>query len=445
MVDWLIEHRRSNLWASMGIGKSSATLMALDVLTLMGEIDSSEPTLVIGPKRVARDVWPEEVCKWENFRGIQVVPIMGSPRQRQDALKRRAEIYTTNYEQLPWLVEQYLERWPFRQVVADESDRLKGFRTKQGGERARAIGRVAHYLTRRWINLTGTPASNGLKDLWGQNWYVDRGVRLGATYEDFKKRWFHRAWSGFGIEPMPFAEDQIKSRLKDVTLTVDAKDYFDLKEPIVEVIKVRLPPKARRIYRDLEDELYAELGDGATVEVFNAAALTSKCLQLANGAIYTERPKWEAIHDEKLEALESVVAESGGAPVLVAYQFKSDLARLKAAFPRAVELSTREGMKAFREGHAEIGLAHPKSMGHGIDGLQYVCNILVRFGHDWNLGERLQMLERIGPMRQLQAGLDRPVFVYDLIAEKTVDEQVLEVHRTKRRVLDVLLEAMKQR
>jgi hypothetical protein len=244
---------------------------------------------------------------------------------------------------------------------------------------------------------------------------------------------------------MPHAEAEIHALLKPTCLTIDPKDYFDLRDPIVTELRIKLPERARKIYKKLERELFAELGDHGNVEAFNAAALTNKCLQLANGAVYTDHPTWAPIHDEKIEAVRSVVNESGGMPILLAYEFKSDVARLKAAFPSAVELRTSEGMKAFRAGDAPIGLAHPKSMGHGIDGLQEVTNILVRFGHGWNLGERLQMLERIGPMRQMQSGLDRPVFVYDIVAENTVDEDVIEAHASKTTVQQALLRAMKRR
>jgi SNF2 family DNA or RNA helicase len=428
----------------MGTGKTSATLYTLDLLKLLGDIGTS-PTLVIGPVRVARDTWPEEVAKWDQFKDLRIVALSGSPKQRIDALKRKADIYTISYELAPWLVTQYQAKWPFRQVVADESDRLKGFRMNQGGMRAHQLGRIAHNLTDRWINLTGTPAPNGLKDLWGQTWYIDKGERLGRTYSAFMNRWFRPKWSGHGVEPMPHAGKEIHAALKDVCLTIDPKDYFDLKDPIVRTINVILPPKARALYKTLEKELFAEMGALGNIEVFNAAALTNKCLQLANGAVYIDYPKWIPVHDEKIEALRSIEAESGGTPLLVAYSFKSDLARIKAAFPRAVELSTSAGMAAFRSGNAGIGLAHAKSMGHGIDGLQSVTNILVRYGHDWNLGERMQMLERIGPVRQMQAGLDRPVFVYDIIALETVDETVIQAHSSKRSVQDLLLEAMKRR
>lgn len=443
MIPWLREHKRCALWAGMGIGKTSAALYALELMRLTGEIGDA-PTLVVAPMRVARDGWYAEAQKWAQFHDLEIVPLTGSPAERKKKLGAKADIFTVSYETAPWLVEQYLERWPYRQVIADESDRLKGFRTRQGGMRARNLARVAHNLTDRWVNLTGTPAPNGLKDLWGQTWYLDKGERLGRTYSAFMDRWFRPKWNGEGVEPMPHAEAQIHAQVRDICLTIDPHDYFDLREPIVTTVKVPLPAAARAIYKQLERDMFARLADGGEVEAFNAAALTNKCLQLANGAVYTDYPQWSAIHDEKIEALRSIQAESGGTPLLVAYQFKSDLARLLAAFPKAVCLADTAGMQAFRRGDAPIGLAHPASMGHGIDGLQLVTNILVRFGHDWNLGTRMQMLERIGPMRQVQAGFDRAVFVYDLVAEDTIDEDVVAAHAAKRGVQDALLYAARR-
>jgi hypothetical protein len=442
MVEWAREHKRCAIWAGMGSGKTSAMEYLIALLNLLGE---SDPWLVIGPMRVARDTWPEDMARWEQFSGMSIVALVGTPRERTQLLKRKADVYTISYESAPWLVAHYMDKWPFRNVIADESDRLKGFRLKQGGHRAHQLGRIAHNMTNRWINLTGTPAPNGLKDLWGQTWYLDRGARLGRTYTAFTERWFKPKWNGFGIEPLPKADAEIHAAVRDICLTVDVKDYFDLKEPIFTRISVKLPQKARGIYKALEKELFAELGEHGEVEVFNEAALTNKCLQLANGAVYTEYPKWAPIHDEKIEAIRSVLAESGGKPILVACSFKSDFARIKAAFPRAVELSTTTGMRAFKSGDAPIGMAHPKSLGHGVDGLQNATNILVRFGHTWNLGETIQMLERIGPMRQMQAGFDRPVLVYDIVATDTLDEDVLASYSSKCTVQDALLYAARRR
>lgn len=456
MVEFIRKVKRGNLWAGMGIGKSSGMLFTIQLMRLLGEI-GDKPTLVIGPARVARDTWPDEVHKWTQFEDIRIMSLSGTPEERARKLLYKADIYTISYELMPWLVNHYLGKWPFRQVVADESDRLKSFREKKGGvnlesekagktgKRAHQISRIAHTMVDRWMNLTGTPAPNGLKDLWGQNWYVDRGLRLGNTHGAFMKRWFQRSWSGHGVEPLQYADKQIHDALRDVTLTIDPKDYFDLKDPIVTKIEVTLPPVARKIYKELERDLFTKLEDGAEVEVFNSAALTNKCLQLANGAAYTIYPEWSPVHDQKIEALESVVHEAGGVPVLCAYQFKSDKARILQAFKGAVDLADKKGMAAFRAGTSPLGLAHPASMGHGIDGLQNVTNILVRFGHDWNLGTRMQMLERIGPMRQLQAGLDRGVFVYDIVAKDTIDEDVIAAHISKRSVQDALLLAMKRR
>lgn len=444
MVDFLKSTLRCALWAGMGLGKSSATLFLLVLLKILGELGPG-PILVIGPKRVARDTWPDEVKKFVEFRHLRITALTEcTPTERKSRLRRPSDIFTINYELLPWLVEHYGARWPFRTVIADEADRLKGFRTRQGGQRAQQLARVAHNLCHRFIELTGTPSPNGLVDLWGQIWYLDRGHRLGATYTAFLERWFKPKWSGVGVEPMPHAEREIHALLADICLTIDPRDWYDIQEPIVKPIHVTLPPTARRIYKELEKEMYAKLECGGEIEVFNAAALTNKCLQLANGAVYTEYPKWAPIHDAKIEALESLLSEAGGTPVLCAYSFKSDVARLIRAFPKAALLATTKGMAAFKAGDSPLGLAHPASMGHGIDGLQYITNILARFGHDWNLGNRMQMLERIGPMRQIQAGFDRPMFAYDLIADDTLDEDVIAAHKYKRGVQDALLRAMRR-
>lgn len=458
MVDWMRENKRCALWAGMGIGKSSATLFTIDWLRLLGEIDQSSPILIIGPMRVARDTWPEEIAKWENFKSLKLVTLTGCTAEvRRDRLNSRADIFTINYELAEWLVEHYMERWPFRVVVADESDRLKGLREKKGGtdltrtkkgasaSRAFQLARVAHNLVDRWINLSGYPAPAGLGDLWGQTWFLDRGQRLGRTYGEFQRRYFRKKWSGYGMELIPYAEPIIHRELKDICLTVDPKDYFNLQEPIRHTIEVDLPPKARAVYKTMERDLYAKIEElGVELNALNSAVATQKCLQLANGAVYTEHPNWVPIHNAKLEALESVVHEAAGMPILVAYSFQSDKARILKAFSNAVDISTPNGLRAFKAGEAGLGVAHPKSMGHGIDGLQYISNIICFFGHDWKTGERVQMIERIGPMRQLQAGFTRPVYIYDIIARKTEDEHVMEVHAGNGTVSEVLLRAMKR-
>jgi|HubBroStandDraft_4_1064222.scaffolds.fasta_scaffold00046_33 SNF2 family DNA or RNA helicase len=458
MVDFVRGVKRCGLWAGMGIGKSSALLYVIDTLKLLGEL--STPALVIGPARVAADTWPEEVAKWDQFRDLTIVPLTGGPRARLDKLKARADIFTVSYELAPWLVEYFMAKWPYRGlVVADEADRLKGLRGKKGGhnldgskkrgasgERAFQLARIAHSMVDRWVNLTGTPTGNqGYADLWGQTWYLDRGQRLGATHGEFMRRYFQKNWSGYGVQLGPYSKALIDNELRDICLTIDPKDYFDLREPIVNTVNVTLPPKARALYKDLETKMFAEIAEYGEVRIFNKGGLVNKCLQVASGAVYTESPTWAPVHNAKIEALESIVHEAGGAPLLVQYNFRHEAARIQHAFPRAIDLSTDTGLAIFKDGGAPMGYAHAKSMGHGIDGLQKVCNTIVRFGQDWNTRDRDQMRARIGPMRQYQEALDRPVFEYDIIAKDTVDEDVIEVHKTNCSVLESLMNAMKRR
>lgn len=454
-IDFMVRNPRCNLWAPPGMGKTSSVIAAADLMYLTSDL--TRPVLVLGPLRVAREVWRDECAKWSNFSHIITSEIVGTEKERMRAVRKDASIYCANYEQIPWLVAHFKEKWPFQMIVADESTKLKSFRLNQGGRRAAMLGKVAWMPgVERFINLTGTPSPNGLMDLWGQQWFIDQGKRLGMTYGAFIERWFYRKPTDGGQQYMGrltahrHANDEIQGRLKDCTMSLDPKDWFDLEEPITNIVKIKLPSKARAIYKDLEGQMFSELESGHDIEAFNAAALTMKCLQLANGAVYvkdgegpTATTFTQPVHDEKILALESIIEESTG-PVLVAYNFTSDKDRILKHFGNDVALlGTKEGMKRFKRGEARIGLAHPKSVGHGVDGLQDVTNVLVRFGHDWNLEERMQMVERIGPTRQAQSGHKRPVLIYDLIAEDTVDETVLERHKTKRDIQDLLMASMK--
>lgn len=448
-MDHMSANPRCALWAKPGMGKTLLTLTHLDILhRVWGE---SAPTLVLAPLRVARDGWPTEVKKWKHLRGLEVVPVVGSANERRAALRRDAQVYTTNYEQLPWLVEELGDRWPFRTVVADESTKLKGFRLRQGTMRAQALAKVAHTKAERWINLTGTPASNGLEDLWGQTWFLDAGRRLGRTFSAFRDRWFRPIKVGQFNRwvPTEWAQEEIQQRLADICLTLDPKDWFDMRDPIVNVVHVDLPASAKVKYRELERELFTMIGS-TEIEVMNAAARSMKCLQLANGAAYVDPERygdgaWVEVHSEKLDALEELADETGDDPLLVTYQFRSDLVRLLKRFPDALDLSRKDHLEAAKAGKGKIWLGHPASMGHGVDGLQEHCNTVVFFAQDWNLELHDQVLERVGPMRQLQAGKNRPVFLHYIVARGTIDEVVMERRSGKRSVQELLLEYMKGR
>lgn len=443
IIEFIGQRDRCNVWAGMGTGKSASTLTALDLLALA---DTPFPALVLAPKRVASSTWPAEVRKWQHLHGLTVADWSGT-RVFPHAVG--SDITTVNYDNVEALVAHWGDRWPYRTVIADEATRLKSFRLRQGGKRAQALGKVAHKRTARWVNLTGTPAPNGLTDLWGQQWFIDAGQRLGRTFQAFEQRWFQSERVGASefarrLLPTAFAQREIEERLADCTITVRASDFLDLPPLVENVIEVELPPRARRHYRELEREMFTALAGGAEVEAFNAAALTMKCLQLANGALYVDdRGTYQEVHDEKLEALKSVVEESAGTPVLVAYHFKSDLARLEKALPMGRRLDADPGtVRAWNEGRVPVLFAHPASAGHGLN-LQDGGNILVFFGLNWNLEEHEQIIERIGPTRQAQSGHNRPVFVHRIVAKGTVDELVLQRLQSKASVQDLLLNAMK--
>ena len=449
MLDHIAEHPRCAVFGRMGSGKTMATGTAISCASQLDE----DPVLVLGPKRVANKTWPDEFKAWDHLKHHEVVPVIGTQTERLQALaqikKGNASIYTINYDNLPWLVDQLgFTTWPFRTVVADESTRLKNFRTRQGGKRSAALAKVAFQpQVKRWVNLTGTPASNGLKDLWGQTWFLDKGERLGRSYSAFTDRWF--TGSGFEnreLKPTGGAQDEIHARLGDICLTINPGDWITVPEPIVTRIEVELEGKAKRMYRDMEREMFLQIREHE-IEAVHAASRTIKCLQLANGAIYLnpERTLWEPVHNAKMDALESIVEEACGMPVLVAYHFKTDLERLKKHFPQGREFDANPATEdAWNEGRISIMFIHPASGGHGVN-LQHGGNILAFFGHWWDMEQRDQVLERIGPMRQWQSGKGRSVYIYDIVAKDTVDEDVLLRHTSKRSVQETLLEALTRR
>ena len=448
IVEHMVRSPRANVWAGMGTGKTVSTLTALDFL--MNDLGEDGPALVLAPLRVAKSTWPTEAAKWPHLRRLTLSAIVGERAEREAALRSKAQVYTTNYDVLPWLAEHLGDDWPFKIVVADEATRLKSFRITQGGKRAGVLGKVAHTRVERWVNLTGTPAPNGMIDLWGQAWFLDQGKRLGRSFSAFEQRWF--AWKKRDAKDrfakdmvlMDGAQKQIEGLLRDLTITVRASDFMDLPPLVENVIEVDLPPTARRHYRELEREMFTRLAEGDEVEAFNAAGKTMKCLQAANGALYLEDGStWKEIHDAKIEALQSVVEEAAGAPVLVAYHFKSDLARLQRAFPQGRTLDADPAtIAAWNAGHVPVLFAHPASAGHGLN-LQDGGNILVFFGLWWDLEQHEQIIERIGPTRQAQSGHNRPVYLHRIVAKQTVDELVLARLQTKASVQSLLLEAMK--
>ncbi len=433
-------NRRCGLWMPMGSGKSVTTLTALDQLSMVEDVF---PALVLAPLRVAKTTWPAEVALWSHLKHLRISVITGTPAQRLAALRAPADIYATNYDNLDWLFQQEGRSGRFKTFVADEWTRLKSFRLRQGGSRARALGKMMTFADgERFIGLTGTPAPNGIKDLWGQLWYVDQGARLGKTFSAFEQRWFYKGYDDYSLQPHDHAQQEIEALLRDVCLTVTG---LPVDAPIVSPVYVDLDRKARDIYDQMEDEFYTEVEEHG-VEAANAAVKAGRLMQIANGALYIDDDRnWRAIHGHKIDALESIISEANGAPVLVAYNFRHDLERLLKAFPQGQALDTDpKSIERWNAGGIPVLFCHPASAGHGLS-LQHGGNILARFGFDWNLESYMQMLERIGPTRQRQSGYDRPVFDYPILARRTIDEVVFDRLHNKRSVQDALLAGMARR
>lgn len=463
LIEMAIAVPKCALWAFMGAGKTAAVLTAMDRMQLAGTL--TKPTLIIAPLRVAREVWPNEPAEWEHLAHLKIVPILGNEHQRRAAFHMPGDAYTVNFENLEWLISTWGLHWPYGMIVIDEATKVKSLRANirknaagkqwvqgQGGKRAKALlSAIFQFNTDRIILLSGTPSPNGLQDLWGQAFFLDYGRRLGRVFDAFQSRWFRYDFNGFGLEPLPFAQEQIQEALKDICLSLKSEDWFDVAKPIARRIEITLPPEAMTKYREMERTMYAEI-QNHPVEAFNAGARTQKLLQMAAGACYlgdASDPgsrRWVVSHDAKLDALEEIVEEAAGEPILVAYHFKSDLYRLKGRFgKKARELDQKpQTIKDWNAGKIPMLLAHPASAGHGLN-LQHGGSRLVYFSPSWNFEEHAQILERIGPVRQMQSGYKRNVFVYYITAKNTVDDDVMLALETKRTVQDVLMDGMRRR
>lgn len=443
-----IEHQllvpRGGTWAGMGTGKTGATLTALQ---LYQTLEDPRPALVLAPKRVASRTWPREMEKWDHLTG-EVQPILGSAADRSAALlgglrRGNASLFTINYENIPWLVDFLSDRrspWPFDTIIADESTKLKSYRTRQGGSRAQALSKVA-FEANRFIGLTGTPMPNGLKDLWGQTWFYDHGQRLGKSYAAYMNRWFQKDYTGFNFTPLEHAQGEIEERLRDICLSVSVP----IEEPIVNKVYVDLPGAVRARYREMEKEAYTEIAAHG-IEAVHAASRTGKLLQIVAGAIYDEDKNVHHLHDAKIEALESIVAEAAGMPVLVAVNFKFEAPMIIKAFGagQARLLESDQDIDDFAAGKILVGIAHPAVLGHGINDMERATNIAAFYSGDWNLEFHDQIIERIGPMRQMQSGFNRPVHLHYILAENTIDEDVYDRRVNKRTMQDIMKKAMER-
>jgi len=430
-VDYAIDNKSCMLALDMGLGKSVSTLTAIADLIGAGLVGK---VLVIAPLRVCNSVWAQEARKWRHTEHLRVSVATGPVKSRTAALFKSADVYVINKENVPWLVEHCGKKWPFDMVVIDESSTFKNAQSK----RFKALKKMLPTIE-RMVLLTGTPSPNGLHDLWAQMYLVDFGERLGRTLTGFRQRFFDTDYFGHKYELRKGMADKIHGIISDKVLHMSADDYLDLPERIDIVAQVDLGAKPFAAYKDFEKTSFAELEDGQEVEAINAAVLAGKLMQYANGAMYTDaNGSWVETHKAKLDALADIVDDNTGETMLIAYNFKSDLARLRKKFPQAVVLDKEQNtIDRWNRGEIPMLLAHPASAGHGLN-LQSGGALCVWFGMTWNLEYYLQFNARLH-----RQGQDRPVRIIHLIGKGTIDERVLNVLKSKDVSQSELLKALK--
>jgi len=431
-INFIMEEERCGLFLGLGLGKTTSTLTALQDLSDSMAISKA---LVIAPLRVANTVWKQETAKWRHLKDLKVSICTGNETQRLAGLNVTADVYVINRENIPWLVALYKKRWPFDAVVIDESSSFKNSRSK----RFRALKSILH-LTQYLVLLTGTPAPNGLMDLWAQMYLIDFGERLGRTVTNYRRRFFtQEGFGGFVYKPKPDSSAIIHNLIKDKALSMTADDYLDLPECVYLTEFVELPPAAKKKYEEFEKELLLPLADGEYLEASTAAVLANKLSQMCNGAAYIDEAKnWHEFHTVKLDRLAEIIEDNSGENMLVAYNFKSDLERLKAKFPSAKVLSkSGDEVKEWNRGEIPLLLAQPQSAGHGLN-LQEGGSLIVWFGLNWSLELYQQFNGRLH-----RQGQGRPVRIMHIIAKDCLDERIMRVLSSKCATQGELITALK--
>lgn len=441
-VDFIEAHPACGIFLDMGLGKTSIALTAIEHL-LYDRYEVSR-VLIIAPLRVARDTWIGELAKWAHLQGLRMERVIGSPKDRIAALSRRAELYIINRENVEWLVRHFAGRkLPFDMLVIDELSSFKNSHAKRFMALKRVIGQFS-----RVVGLTGTPAPNGLEDLWPQIFLLDHGLRLGRTMRSYVDMFFTtpNSWLPYKHELRPGAEDEIYKRISDICVSMRATDHLQMPERIDNVVELTLSSKEEKLYKQMERDMLLPYADGDVLAV-NAATLAGKLLQLANGAVYDEYHNIRVIHDRKLDALEDLLEAANGKPVLVMYAFKHDLSRILERFGKwssenmsgVRELKTAEDMHDWNDGRIPVAVTQPASTGHGLN-LQHGGSTIVWFGLNWSL----ELYEQANA-RLWRQGQTETVVIHHLVTKGTMDEQVMKALHDKATDQNALLTAVKAR
>lgn len=435
------------LLLDMGLGKTVITLTAINDLKY--NRFAVRRALIIAPKKVAEATWTTEAAKWEHLKHLRVIPVLGTAQQRIRALNTPGDVWVISRDNIAWLVEYYRNAWPFDMVVGDELSSFKNHQAK----RFKVLTWVRPHI-KRFVGLTGTPAPNGLMDLWAQIFLLDQGKRLERKITHYREKYFVPNYNGHGYSPKPGAEEKIHDLIADICISMKAEDYLELPDCITNVIPVVLDSKAKALYKQMERDLLLEI-EGTEITATTAAALTGKLLQLCNGEIYYEETdadelgniktvrKSKHVHDCKIEAFLELIEQLNGKPALVFYSLQTDLVRIQKALSgsglRVRELKTPQDQIDWNDGKIDVLLTHPASAAYGLN-LQDGGNHVVWFGLNWSLELYQQANKRLHRQGQKQK-----VILHHLVVQGGADEDVMAALEDKASTQDRLLRALKAR
>lgn len=393
--------------------------------------------LVIAPLRVARSTWPDEIAKWDHLNDLTYSVAVGTEKERLEALRKNVEIVIINRENVDWLVNKSGYRFNFDMIVIDELSSFKSYSAK----RFKALLKVRPYVE-RIVGLTGTPSSNGLMDLWAEYRLLDFGERLGRYITRYRLKYFtpdkRSATVIFSYKLLPGAEDEIYNAISDITISMKAKDYLKMPDLIINEVTVDLDPSERRTYETLRKEMVVQISEQEEIDAVNAASLSGKLLQMANGAVYDEDKRVLRIHDKKLDALEDLIEAANGKPVLIAYWYKHDLERIKERF-NVREILNDQDIRDWNNGKIDVAVIHPASAGHGLN-LQQGGSTMIWFGLTWSL----ELYEQANA-RLYRQGQNETVVIHHIITKGTIDEDVMLALKRKEKMQSALIDAVKAR
>ncbi len=435
-VKFIEEHPVSALLLDMGLGKTITTLTAIN--NLMFDMFEVRKVLIIGPLRVARDTWPAEIEKWEHLRHLRYSVVIGTPDERKAALNTDADIYIINRENVDWLVSN--TNFDYDMVVIDELSSFKNHQSK----RFKALMKVRPKV-KRIVGLTGTPASNGLMDLFAEFKLLDMGERLGRFIGQYRNVYFKpdkpNGHIVYSYKPLPDAEERIYEKISDITVSMKAVDHLKMPELISNEYTVKMSEAEKEKYNELKDELILEV-QNSEITAANAAALSNKLCQMSNGAIYDDENNIIPIHNRKLDALEDIIESANGKPVLVAYWFKHDRTRIAERLNKLgivyQEIKSSESIKNWNSGKLQVALIHPASAGHGLN-LQSGGNFLVWFGLTWSL----ELYQQTNARLWRQGQQSETVIIQHIVTKGTVDERILKALKEKDETQSALMTAVR--